>query len=49
MKDLAVAVELAIELSLLIFASLGCFHFGFFPLKVRFFGEVFFPWLCWLA
>ena len=32
MKDLAVAVELAIELSLLIFASLGCFHFGFFPL-----------------
>ena len=46
MKDLAVAVELAIQLSLLIFASLGCFHFGFFPLlfflKVRFFGEVFF-------
>ena len=30
MKDLAVAVELAIQLTLLTFASLGCFHFGFF-------------------
>ena len=33
MKDLAVAVELAIQLSLLIFASLGCFHFVFFFLS----------------
>ena len=41
MKDLAVAVELAIQLSLLIFASLGCFHFIFFPLFFSSESEVF--------
>ena len=53
MKDLAVAVELAIQLSLLIFAIIAwdvfikfCLHFSS---KSEVFWRGFFPWLCRLA